>query len=66
MKKKCSSFFSNRREIPEPEPETEKNMEGIYSLLKEFKTRQEETDLVLRNMDANVLQKLSDNRDAKR
>ena len=38
-------------------------MEGIYPLLKEFKNSQEDTDPVLRNMDANVLQKLNDDRD---
>ena len=59
MKKKYSSFFSNRRDIPEPEPELENSVEGIYPLLKEFKNSLEETDPVLRNMDANVLQKLN-------
>ena len=59
LKKKYSSFFSNRRDIPEPEPELENSVEGIYPLLKEFKNSLEETDPVLRNMDANVLQKLN-------
>ena len=55
LKKKYSSFFSNRRDIPE----LENSMEGIYQLLKEFKNSLEETDPALRNMDANVLQKLN-------
>ena len=38
-------------------------MEGTYPLLREFKNSQEETDPVLRNIDANVLQKLKDDRD---
>ena len=62
LKKKYSSFFSNRRDIPEPEPELENGVEGIYPLLKEFKNSLEETDPVLRNMDTNVLQKLSKDR----
>ena len=60
LKKKYSSFFSNRRDVPELEPETQNSMVGwIYPLLKEFKNSLEETDPVLRNMDANVLQKLN-------
>ena len=54
-----SSFFSNRRDIPEPEPELENSVEGICPSLKEFKNSLEETDPVLRDMDANVLQKLN-------
>ena len=38
-------------------------MEGIDPLLREFKDSQEETDPVLRNMDANMLQELKDHRD---
>ena len=38
-------------------------MEGLYLLLKEFKNSLEKTDPILRNMDANVLQKLNDNKD---
>ena len=63
MKTKCSLLFSNRRDIPEPEPEPENSVEGIYKSLKEFKNSQEDTDPVLKNMDANVLQKLNDDRD---
>ena len=62
-KKKYISFFSNRRDIPEPEPEPkpepENNVEEIYPSLKGFKNSRKETDPVLRNMDANVLQKLN-------
>ena len=54
MKTKYSSLVSNRRDTPEPEPELENSLEGIYPPLKEFKTSQEDTDPVLRNMDANV------------
>ena len=35
-------------------------MEGTYPSLREFKDSQEETDLLLRNMDANMLQGLND------
>ena len=67
LKKKYSSFFSNRRDIPETEPEQEPELEnsvgGIYPLLKEFKNTLEKTDPVLRNMDTNVLQKLNHDRD---
>ena len=59
LKKKYSLFFSNGSNIPEPEPELENSVEGINSLLKEFKNNLKETDPVLRNMDANVLQKLN-------
>ena len=41
LKKKYSSFFSNGRDIPEPEPELENSMEGIYPSLREFKDSQE-------------------------
>ena len=37
LKKKYSSFFSNRRDIPEREPEPENSLEGIYPSQKEFK-----------------------------
>ena len=63
LKKKYDSCFSNKRDIPEPEPEPEYSMEGIYPLLKEFKNSLEETDPVLRKVDANVVQKLNINRD---
>ena len=56
-------LFSNRSDTPEPEPEPENSLEGIYSSLKEFKNSKEDTGPVLRNMDANVLQKLNDDRD---
>ena len=63
MKKKYPSFFSNMRDIPEPEPEPENIVEGIYPSLKEFKNSLEEADPVLRNMDRNMLQELNDDRD---
>ena len=56
MKKKYSSFFNTRIDIPEPG----NRMEGIYPSLDEFKSILEEIDTVLRNMDANMLQKMSD------
>ena len=59
LKKNHSSFFSNRRDIPELEPVPENSVEGIYPSLREFKDSQGDTDPVLRNMDANVLQKLN-------
>ena len=55
LKKKYSSFFSNRKDIPEPE----NSVEGIHPSLKECKNSLEETDPLLRNMDANGLQKLN-------
>ena len=63
LKKKYSLFFSDRKDTPEPEPEPENSVEGIYPLLREFKDRQEETDPVLRNMNANMLQRLNNDRD---
>ena len=63
MKTKYSLLFSNRRDIPEPEPEPEKSMLGIYPSLKEFKNSHEEIGPVLRNMNANLPQKLKDDRD---
>ena len=63
LKNKYSLFFSNRRDIPEPEPDPENSLEGIYPSLKKFKNSLEETDQVLRNMDANVLQKLNKDRE---
>ena len=59
LKKKYSSFFSNRRDIPETESEPENSMEGICPALREFKDSQEDTDPVLRDMDVNVQQKLN-------
>ena len=35
LKKKYISFFSDRRDIPEPEPELENSMEGICPSLRE-------------------------------
>ena len=67
LKNKYSSFFSDRRDIPEPEPEgepeRENSVEETYPSLREFKDSQEETDPVLRNMDANMLQRLNDDRE---
>ena len=59
MKTNYNLLFSNRRDIPK----LENSVEGIYPSLKEFKNSQEDTDPVLRNMDANVLQKLNNDRD---
>ena len=59
LKKKYSLFLSDRRDIPDIEPEPENSMEGICPSLREFKDSQEDTDTVLRDMDANVLQKLN-------
>ena len=56
MKKKYSSFFSTKRDIPELIPEPENRVEGIYPWLEELECSLEETDPVLRNMDANLLQ----------
>ena len=64
LKNKYSSFFSNRRDIPEPEQEQESSVERIYpSLSESFEDSLEETATVLRNMDANLLQQINDDRD---
>ena len=44
-------------------PEPESSLEGTYPSLREFKDSQEETDPVLRNMDANMLQRLNNDRE---
>ena len=62
-KKKYSSFFNTRRDIPEPVPELGNSMEGIYPLLDEFKSSLDEIDSVLRNMEANMLQKMNYDKD---
>ena len=62
LKKKYSLFFSNKIDIPEPQPEPENSVKGVYPSLEEFKNSIEETDPVLRNMDMNVLQKLNNDR----
>ena len=59
LKKKYSLFFSNRIDITEPE----NSVKGKYPSLIEFKNSLEEADLVLRNLDENMLQKLNNNRD---
>ena len=59
LKKKYNSFFNDRRDIPDLEPEPENSMEGICPSLREFKDSQENTDPVLRDMDRNGLQKLN-------
>ena len=59
LKKKYSSFFSNRIDIPEPEPEN--SVEWIYPSLKEFKNSLE-TDPILSNIDVNVQRKLNEDR----
>ena len=63
MKKKYSSFFNARRNIPKPEPEPGNSVEGIYPSLDKFKSILEEIDPVLRNMDANMLQKMNEDKD---
>ena len=62
-KKKYGSFFNTRREIPHPEPKPGNSMEGIYPLLDEFKSSLEEIDPVQRNLDANMLQKMNEDKD---
>ena len=57
MKKKYSSFFNARRDIPKPEQEN--SVEGIYPSLDEFEDSLEEIDSVLRNMVANMIQKIN-------
>ena len=37
LKKKYKLFFDTKRDIPEPVPEPENRMEGIYPLLKKQK-----------------------------
>ena len=63
FKTKYSLFFSNRSDTPKLEPKPENSVEGIYPSLREFKNSQEDTDLVLRNMDTIMLQKLNNDRD---
>ena len=63
LKNKYSLFFSDRRDIPDLEPVPESSTEGTCPSLREFKDSQEETDPVLRNMDANMLQRLNDDRE---
>ena len=63
MKKKYSSFFNARRDIPEPEPELEDSREGIYPSLDEFKSSLEEIDPVMRKMDLSFLQKMNEDKD---
>ena len=64
LKNKYISFFNNRRDIPEPEPEPESSVERIYPLLSElFEDSLKETAPILRNMDANTLQQMNNDRD---
>ena len=64
LKNKYSLFFNKRINIPEPEPEPESSVERIYPSLNEwFENSLEETAPVLRNMDANRLQRINDDRD---
>ena len=63
LKNKYSSFFSNRRDIPELVPELESSVEKIYPLLSEFfEDSREEIAPVGRNMVANMLQRMSNDR----
>ena len=60
LKNKYSSFFSKRRDIPEPES----SMKRIYpSLSESFEDSLEETEPILRNMDAHTLQQMNNDRD---
>ena len=64
LKNKYSLFFSSRGEIPEPEPEPESSLEKIYpSLSESFKDSLKEVGPILSNMDANMLQRMNDDRD---
>ena len=63
MKKKYSSFFSTKRDIPELIPEPENRVEGIYPWLEELESSLEETDPVPRKMDKNLPQKLNKDKD---
>ena len=58
LKKKYKSFFSNRRDIPEPIPEPENSVEEIYPSLKEaeLESSLEGTYPMLR-CDANLLRR---------
>ena len=38
MKKKYSSFFNAKRDIPEPEPDAGNSMKGIHPSLDKFKS----------------------------
>ena len=61
LKKKYSSFFNARRDIPKPEQEN--SVEGIYPSLDEFKSSIEEINPVLRYMDLTMLQKMNEDKD---
>ena len=63
LKKKIQFVLCNRSDTPKPEPAPENSWERIYPSLREFKNSQEDTDPVLRNMDANMLKKLNNDRD---
>ena len=64
LKNKYSSFFNNRRDIPELESEPESSVERIYPFLSEsFEYSLKETATILRKMDANMLQQMNDDRD---
>ena len=64
VKNKYSSFFSNRRDIPEPKPEPEGSVERIYPSLSElFEDSLNKTVPILRNMDACKLQQVNADRD---
>ena len=62
LKKRYSSFFSNRKDILELELEPGNSLEGSYSSLNKFKSSREEVDPVLRNMDENMLQKINNDK----
>ena len=64
LKNKYSSFFSNRKDIPELEPEPESSMERIYPSLSEtFEDSLKETAPMLKSMDARTIQQVNNHRD---
>ena len=62
LKKKYSSCFTTNRDIPEPEPEPKNSEEGIYPSLDKFEDSLEEIGPVPRKMDANMLQKMNEDK----
>ena len=62
LKNKYSSFFNE--EIPEPVPELESSVEKIYPSLSELFTGYlDEVEPSHRNMDANAIQRMNDERE---
>ena len=63
LKKRYSSFFYHRRDVPEPEPEPENSVEGTYPSQDEYKNSVEEGDPVLGNVDTNMLKNINNDKD---